>query len=129
MKHSANVKDDASLDHFIHRFKQLPIPPNGWVITWDAFKNNRSLAQNRYLWDQVYQPMAEQISEATGAIVTKDHIHKLMAQHFSPRIITNVMGEQIVTIKSTTKYTKQEFSDYIEKCFAWGSEHGVWFND
>ncbi len=127
MKHTANVKNDADLDRFVSRFKAMPIPEAGWQVTWDIFKNCRTLAQNRYLWDQVYSPMAQQISEATGALVTKDHIHKLMADMFSPRVITRVMGKEIVTYKSTTKYTKQEFSDYIEKCFSWGAEHGVWF--
>lgn len=127
MKHTARIKHEADLHHFIKRFKAIPVPDNGWVVTWDTFKNNRTLAQNRFLWDQVYSPMAEQISEATNTMVTKDMIHKLMADRFSPRVITKVMGQDIVTIKSTTKYTKQEFSDYIEKCFAWGSQHGVWF--
>ena len=128
MKHTATIKNHKALYHFIDRFKKMPVPDNGWTVTWTEFKNNRSLAQNRFLWHQVYQPIAEQISEGTGALVTKDHIHKLMAQMFSPRLITRVMGEDIVTIKSTTKYTKAEFTDYITKCEAWASEHGVWFD-
>jgi len=128
MKLRMTIRNDTEMDVFVERFRKMPIPDTGWSVQADEFKNNRSLAQNRYLWDQVYQPMAEQISEATDTLVKKDHIHKLMQDMFSPRVIVKVMGTTVCSPKSTTKYTKQEMSDYIEKCFAWGTEHGVWFN-
>ena len=128
MKLRVTIRDQDQLDAFVDRFNKMPIPERGWSVEVDEFKNNRSLAQNRFLWDQVYQPMAEQVSDATETLVKKDHIHKLMLDRFSPREIMKVLGETICTPKSTTKFTKQEMSDYMEKCFAWGTEHGVWFN-
>jgi hypothetical protein len=128
MKNRFNIKTQAQLDNFLRLFANTDIPETGLVVEVTEFKNNRSLAQNRYLWDQVYTPVAVQISEATNTLVKKDHIHKFFQDRFAPRDIVNVMGETICTPRSTTKFTKAEMSEYIEKCHAWGAEHGVWFN-
>jgi hypothetical protein len=129
MKQRNFVKTKEQLQNLFDRVGKMPIPETGWVIEIDQAKNNRTLAQNRLLWRRVYQPVAEQISESTGTLVTKDMIHKFFQDRFSPREIVKVMGQTICSPKSTTRYTKAEMSDYMEKCYAWGAEHGVWFDD
>jgi hypothetical protein len=124
-----NIKEVKQLDAVFKQIVARPFPATGWVMNLTEAKNNRTLQQNRYLWDQVYTPMAVQIGDATGTLIKTDHIHALMKDRFSPREIVYVLGETVCTPKSTTKFTKKEFTDYIEKCFAWGAEHGVWFND
>ncbi len=37
-------------------------------------------------------------------------------------------GAGQVVKKSTTRYTKQEFSDYIEQVWSWGASEGFWFD-
>jgi hypothetical protein len=128
MKQRRFIKTTEQLEVLFDHLYKMPVPETGWAITIEEAKNNRTLAQNRLLWRRVYQPCAEQISEATGALVTKEMMHKFLKDRFSPREIVKVMGQTICSPKSTTKFTKAEMSDYMEKCFAWGAEHGVWFD-
>lgn len=78
------------------------------------------------LFGRVYPPICLQMAEATGALLTKDQLHKFFKDQFSPREITTVMGKTICTPKSTTKFTRAEFSDFIEKIYAWSSDNGIW---
>jgi hypothetical protein len=128
-KHTFNIKDKEQLKGLFARLDAMEMPPNGWAVTLSEFSNNRSLAQNRLLWRRVYQPIAEQISEATDTLVKKQHIHEFLREKFGTRVIVRVMGEVHSYPKSTTQYTKKEMTEYMEKCFAWGAEHGVFFDD
>ena len=128
MKQQRNIKTQEQLEIWYEQFRKIPIPENGWAITWTEFKNSRSLAQNRLLWRRVYQPIAEQLSETTGALVKKQTIHEFLKDLFGTRGIIRVLGEVHSYPKSTTQYTKAEMSDYMEKCFAWGTSNGVWFD-
>lgn len=127
MKMRFNIKTDVQRDAAIAQIKNQVLPENGLTITVTEFKNNRSLAQNRLLFGHVYPPIIEQMSEATGAYVTKDQMHEFFKGMFSPRICTKVLGEEVYTVKSTTKFTKAEFSEYIEKIYSWGAKRGVWW--
>ena len=128
MKQNAYIKTQDQLKAWYKQMKKQPIPDNGWQFTWDEFKNSRSLAQNRLLWRRVYQPIAEQISEQTGTLLRKDQVHKFLKDKFGTRDIVRVLGHVMSAPKSTTRYTKAEMSDYMEQCFAWGAENGVWFD-
>lgn len=121
------IKNKDQLNRVTKQLEKMEIPPNGWHMRLTDAKNNRSLEQNRYLWRRVYQPIAEQVSEETGSLVKKEQVHEFLKDRFSPRVIYKFMDSTKSYPKSTTKYTKQEMSDYIEKCHAWGTEHGVWF--
>ena len=92
-------------------------------------EHNRTLEQNRFMWSAAYQPIAEQIGEATGAMLTKDDIHEFMKDRFAPRVIRKIPGTDKTKSypKSTTKFTRKEMSDYLEQVFAWGASHSVWF--
>lgn len=127
MKHKFTVKTMEQLERMLTQVRKMEIPINGWSVTVEEFKNNRSLAQNRMLFGQVYPPITEQIGEYTGSHVTKDQLHDFFKSMFSPRVEICVMGRKLNVPKSTTKFTKQEFSDFIEKIYAWGTDNGVWF--
>lgn len=127
MRVKYNIKDQEQLEVFLDRFSKLEIPSTGWQVTAVEFKNTRTLAQNRLLFGNVYPPVIEQMGEATGAYVTKDQMHDFFKDMFSPRVPIKVMGKTVYVTKSTTKFTRKEFSDYIEKIYAWGTANGVWW--
>ena len=128
-KHTYNIMNKTHLESLFTRLTMMEIPATGWAISVGEYKNSRSLAQNRLLWRRVYQPIAEQISEATDTLLTKDKVHEFLRDKFGTRVIVRIMGEVHSYPKSTTRYTKAEMSDYMEKCFAWGAEHKVWFDE
>jgi hypothetical protein len=126
------------LENTFTYIRRMGLPKNGVEITVMDYEEVRTINQNKFLWSQLYQPCAEQISEATGAMLTKDDMHEFFTDKFGARVIRTLPNEfhdetGLITLtksvpKSTTKYTKQEMSDYLEACFAWGAQHQVWFS-
>ena len=109
---------------------KMTLPELGLQVTVMDYEEVRTLQSNKYMWSALYQPCAEQISEATGAMLTKDDMHHFFTEKFAPRVLRTcpVTGAQESVPKSTTKFTKKEMSDYLEECFAWGATNGVWFS-
>jgi hypothetical protein len=86
--------------------------------------SNRSLSQNALYWMWMGE-MATHFA-SRGAEIDKDKAHDLMRhQHlgYEDIVINNtVINSQL---KSTTKLTKGEMHDYMEKVDAWAADHGV----
>ena len=129
MKLTRVLKTDTQKQNAARFIEALDLE-DGKVMTIQDCEDIRTIEQNRYLWSQVYQPCAEQIGEATGRMLTKDDMHVFFTRSFGARVERKspVTGEIRSVPKSTTKYTRKEMSDYLEQCFAWGAEHGVWFS-
>lgn len=123
-----NIKTDVQRDAALNQIKNLDMPENGITIVVTDLKNNRSLAQNRFLWSQVYGPIAQQVGEATDTLIKVEAIHEYMKSMFSPRVRYKFMDKLTYVPKSTTKFTKQEMSDYLEKVQAWAVSRGVFFD-
>jgi hypothetical protein len=123
-----NVKNQVELDLACAQMIGAEIPEKGWAITVQDFQSKRSLEQNRYIFSQVYTPIAQQMGEATGKLIKTEVIHEFMKSMFSPRVRWEFAGVVKYVPKSTTKFTVPEFSDYIEKCTAWANENGVYFD-
>jgi hypothetical protein len=49
--------------------------------------------------------------------------HEFFLRQFVKPQTAEIAGEVIIMRPSTTKLTKQEFSDYLEKVFAWLAEN------
>jgi hypothetical protein len=109
---------------------KMQLPELGLQIVVRDYEEVRTLQSNKFMWSALYAPCAEQIGEATGRMLTKDDMHKFFKETFVVREmrVHPLTGEKEFEYKSTTKYKKKEMSDYLEQCFAWGSQHGVWFS-
>jgi hypothetical protein len=129
MKLQRTIKTPIQLANTATFISKMEIPEDGLVITVKDYEEVRTLEQNKFLWSQLYQPCAEQIGEATGAMLTKDDMHLFFTRKFGARVnrMCPVRNTKISVPKSTTKYTRKEMSDYLEECFAWGATNGVWF--
>lgn len=91
-------------------------------------EETRTEQQNRLLWAGAYSPIAEFLSEQSGKAVTTEMIHWLCKEKFLPPLVVPLKAGDKTYPGSTTKLTKSEFSDYIEKVWAWGASMGVFFD-
>lgn len=129
MKLQRHIHNSDHMDNLITFLGKVEIPENGLDVSMCDHETTRTLEQNSFMWRAAYQPIAEQIGEATGTMLSKDDIHEFMKDRFAPRVIrTNpATGTTKSYPKSTTKFKRQEMSDYLEQVFAWGASNGVWF--
>ncbi len=85
------------------------------TVRIDKPEKSRTLPQNRYYW--VYLSL---ISKETGN--NEEDLHAFFRQKLLPKRYIKIVGKQgtyeIEDYKSTTKLTKLEFSDFLEKICA-----------
>lgn len=124
-----DLRTDEQQDNAAKYIANMERPEDGIRLTLQTIESIRTLEQNAFMWVALYKPIAEQISEATGAMVVQADIHKFLKERHGPRIMRThpITLEQTSVPKSTTKYTKQEMVDYLDQGFAWGAQNGVWF--
>lgn len=87
-----------------------------WRVTVVEAKANRSLEQNLRLWE-LYTSIGNHLG------IEKDKIHELMGYKFL-RYQTEIAGNAVELVKSTTKLTTKEMTDYQESCERWASTLG-----
>ena len=85
--------------------------------------------QNRLLWASAYTPIAVFLSEQSGKVITREMVHAVAKDRFAPRITVEFDGKSKSYPQSTTRFTKAEFSDYLEAVYAWGADMGVFFSE
>jgi hypothetical protein len=83
-------------------------------VTVEKHKTTRSTQQNKYLWGVVYEIPARHLGYSAEAI------HDLMRYKFLR--VEDGRTPGLYTITSTTKLTKDEFSEYIENMKQFWSE-------
>ena len=129
MKLNRTIRNKDHMDNLIKFLDSMEIPEDGVDVTLMDHEEKRTLEQNAFMWRVAYTPIAEQIGEATGRMLTKDDIHEFMTKQFAARVERTcpVTGEVSLVPKSTTKFTRKEMSDYLDQVFAWGAHHQVWF--
>lgn len=91
-------------------------------------EETRTEQQNRLLWAGAYSPIAQHLSEQSGKVITRDHVHCVAKDRFMPRITVEFEGKSKSYPQSTTRLGKKAFSDYLEQVYAWGAEMGVYFD-
>ena len=87
-----------------------------WRVTVVEAKANRSLEQNLRLWE-----LYTSVSNHLG--IEKDKIHELMGYKFL-RYQTEIAGNAIELIKSSTKLTTSEMSEYQHQIEIWAQTMG-----
>jgi len=91
----------------------------GYVCNVTLKSHGRTADQNSRLW-KLYSELGEYIGESS------DKVHELMTWKFL-RSQTTVNGESIEVVKSTTKLTTAEMTDYQNKIELWAGSIGFVF--
>jgi hypothetical protein len=87
-----------------------------WRVTVVEAKANRSLEQNERLWE-LYTSIGNYLG------IEKDRIHELMGFKFL-RYQTEIAGTPVELIKSTTKLTTSEMTEYQHQIEIWAQTMG-----
>jgi hypothetical protein len=114
----ALTKDN--LPQLIEKLKSLDFTKR-WRVTVTDAKLNRSLEQNERLW-QLYTS----ISQHTG--IDKSQLHELMGWKFL-REQKVIAGMPCEVIKSTTKLTTSEMTEYQNSIEIWAQTNLGWMWD
>jgi hypothetical protein len=109
-----------NLPQLIEKLKTLDFTKR-WRVTVTDSKLNRSLEQNERLWE-----LYTSISKHTG--IEKDHIHELMGYKFL-RYQTEIAGMPVELIKSTTKLTTSDMTEYQNSIEVWAQSNLGWMWD
>ncbi len=104
-----------NLENLIHKLKELDFSKR-WRVTVTDAKLNRSLEQNERLWE-LYTSIGNHLG------IEKDKIHELMGYKFL-RYQTEIAGMPVELIKSTTKLTVSEMTDYQHQIEVWAQTMG-----
>lgn len=76
--------------------------------------DKRTHNQNDYLWF-----INRLISEETG--MEAEDVHTYLKERFAPKRKVTIKGVETTMPKGTSQFTKEEFSDYIERIKRFGS--------
>jgi len=87
-----------------------------WRVNITEEKVVRSLEQNERLWS-LYGSIANYIGEDPSTV------HELLGYKFL-RYQTEIAGNAVELVKSTTKLTTKEMTDYQENCERWAAGLG-----
>ena len=109
----ALTKDN--LPMLVEKLKTLDFTKR-WRVTVTDAKLNRSLEQNERLWE-LYSSIGSHLG------IEKDKIHELMGYKFL-RYQTEIAGMPVELIKSTTKLTTSEMTEYQQQIEVWGQTMG-----
>jgi hypothetical protein len=104
-----------NLNAFVEKLKALDWTKR-WRVTVVEFKENRSHEQNLRLWE-LYTSIGNHLG------IEKDKIHELMGFKFL-RYQTEIAGTPVELIKSTTKLTTSEMTEYQQQIEVWGQTMG-----
>lgn len=112
----------SNLNNFIDKLKQLDLANVRYVANVTEKKSNRTIEQNSRLW-KLYTELGQHIGE------TPDRVHELMGYKFL-REQKVINGETVETIKSTTKLTTMQMSEYQDQIEIWAANYlGFYFNE
>jgi hypothetical protein len=109
----ALTKDN--LPQLIEKLKSLDFTKR-WRVTVTDAKLNRSIEQNERLWE-LYTSLSQHLG------IEKDRIHELCGFKFL-RYQTEIAGMPVELIKSTTKLTTSEMTEYQQQIEVWGQTMG-----
>lgn len=132
------LSDDASKNTIIRAVNALRLEC-AWQVTIEPFKAKRSQPQNKYLWAALVGDFVEQ-GFFEGRQFSADVWHEFLKRSFLPEYENpeetltgyqkweELPGGGLMMVGSTTKLTSVGFSNYLEKCYAYGCELGIRFS-
>jgi hypothetical protein len=105
------------------RYLKMSLSSNGFRVTWEEWKDKRSLNANNLYW-QWLTIMAEYFSRG-GKKFSKDDMHDLMRHQFlgyEDKVIgSTVIAQQLA---STADLDTSQMYHYMSKIDAWSADHG-----
>jgi hypothetical protein len=104
-----------NLENFLEKIKSLDLTKR-WRVNVTEEKAVRSLEQNERLWS-LYGSIANYIGEDPSTV------HELLGYKFL-RYQTEIAGNPVELVKSTTKLTTKEMTEYQENCERWAASLG-----
>ena len=104
-----------NLENFLEKIKTLDLSKR-WRVNVNEEKAVRSLEQNERLWS-LYGSVANYIGEDPSTV------HDLMGYKFL-RYQTEIAGNPVELVKSTTKLSTHEMARYQESIEQWASQLG-----
>ena len=107
--------NQANLNAFVEKLKSLDWSKR-WRVTVVEAKANRSLEQNERLWE-LYTSVGNHLG------IDKQNVHELMSYRLL-RSQTEIAGMPCEIIKSTTKLTTAEMTDYQQQVELWANTMG-----
>ena len=107
--------NQANLNGLVEKLKNLDWTKS-WRVTVVEAKANRSLEQNERLWE-LYTSIGNHLG------IEKDKIHELMGYKFL-RYQTEIAGNAIELVKSSTKLTTSEMGEYQHQIEIWAQTMG-----
>lgn len=105
-------------DALFNKLKQLE-PTRRWKITVIEWKSKRSLEQNARYW-----ALVTGLGKHIG--YTADETHDILRFKFLRNAI-EVNGERLPLLRTTTKLSTAEFTDYMDAVERFGHELGYYF--
>jgi len=111
----------SNLPYFIEKLQSLDLEKTNYVANVTEKKTKRTSDQNSRLW-KLYTELGNHIGEH------QDRVHELMGYKFL-RYQDEINGEIIERVKSTTKLTTAEMSEYQDKIEQWANTIGFIFNE
>lgn len=104
-----------NLPMLVEKLKSLDFT-HRWRVTVTDAKLNRSLEQNERLWE-LYTSIGNHLG------IDKQQVHELMSYRLL-RYQTEIAGMPVELIKSTTKLTTSEMTEYQQQIEVWGQTMG-----
>ena len=86
-----------------------------YTVNIKRYHKPRTEQQNRYYWGVVVPLIAEWVGEED-----REDIHETLKSMFNID-----RTKKVSIVKSTTRLTTQEFTDYVERVVIWAAKQGV----
>lgn len=112
------VRDHERLQNCIAFLAGLPLNGNGWRVTIEPYRKNRTLAQNNlyWLWLTI---IVEHIAFTTGQHFSPEDAHEWFRDEFLPPRVIEIRGKVKTARPSTARLNTVEFSEYLGKIDYW----------
>lgn len=97
-----------------------------WEVTVKPYRETRTLAQNRLMWD-VLTDISEQVEWHGMRLDPESWKDMVTAALRNQRVVPGLTGGFVVLGQRTSKMSIEEMSEVIDFCYAFGAERGVRF--
>ena len=104
--------------------EQLAALPLDKTFVVSVASQTRSLRQNAYLWGVCYPQIVDFMKNEHQREYSAEAVHEVLKVKFIPHRVEKMSGGDVKIYRSTTKLSKEEFSDYLEQVMAWAAEFG-----
>ena len=90
-------------------------------VTWQPYKKNRTLAQNKLLHALIHEIKMHWM-EATGECLADETWKEYLKHKFLPSKTGMINGEEFTRVASTTELKVDQFSYFIDSIYYYASE-------